>query len=352
MKTVSRFISAAILLSLSAGLFWLARTYPVPFGVVYPQFSTWILGVLGNVSGGASAPIWIIGLAVIVVFAIYTLVRAICKGKFLRWLAGLAHGVSFLIFAFVLLWGVGHALPTKTERIVTVEKYSAQTLQDATEYYGAQLDLYASQMARDEKGNIIMPAFEVLAEEAEEVSFALSARYPTIPAAELKVKKLPLDDVFGHLGITGIFVPITAESSVSGHTYAPSLPHTMCHELAHRLGCTAEEDANFIGYLACLESDETEFLYSAAYSAFIYCFNALYEADETAANTVWSHRSDLARRDISGANDHYEPYEGTVQDVSQKFNDTYLKLSGEEAGVKSYDLVSDALVAWYLKNKE
>ncbi len=351
MKTVIRFLSAAIFLGLSAGLFWLAKTYPQPFGAVYPQFSTWILGILGNVSQGASAPIWTIGLVAIVIFAIFTLVRAIVKGKFLRWLAGLAHGVSFLVFAFVLLWGVGHALPTKTEQIVTTDKYSAKTLAAAAEHYGAELDVYAAQMPRDGNGNVIMPAFSAMAEEAEEAAFSLSARYPVIPAAELKVKKLPCDELFGYLGITGIFVPVTAEASVSGHTYGPSMPHTMCHELAHRLGCTAEEDANFIGYLACLESNKTEFLYSAAYSAFIYCFNALYEADASAAKTVWSNRSAAAKRDISLANDHYEPYEGKVQDVSQKVNDTYLKLSGEEEGVKSYDLVSDALVAWYLKNK-
>ncbi len=351
MKTLFRFISAAVFLALTAGLFWLARTYPLPVGAVYPRFSTWILGVLGNVTQGAEIPVWTIGFAAIVIFAVYTLVRALIKGRFLRWLAGLAHGVSFLVFAFVLLWGVGHALPTKTEQIVPQSTYSVQTLQDATEYYGAQLDVYAAQMERDDSGNVVMPAFSQMAEEAEEAAFQLSARYPIIPAAELTVKKLPLDDLFGHLGITGIFVPFTAESSVSGHTYGPSMPHTMCHELAHRLGCTAEEDANFIGYLACLESEETAFLYSAAYSAFIYCFNALHEADAAAAKTVWANRSTEARRDISGANDHYEPYEGTVQDVSQKVNDTYLKLSGEEDGVKSYDLVSDALVAWYLKNK-
>lgn len=351
MKTLFRFISAAVLLALTAGLFWLAKTYPVPVGLMYPRFSAWILGVLGDITQGVTAPVWTIGLAVIVVFALYTLVRALIKGRFLRWLAGLAHGVSFLVFASVLLWGVGHALPTKTEQIVPQTTYSAQTLAEATEYYGTQLDLYAAQMERDESGNVVMPAFSQMAEEAEEAAFQLSARYPVIPAAELKVKKLPLDEVFGYLGITGIFVPFTAESSVSGHTYGPSMPHTMCHELAHRLGCTAEEDANFIGYLACLESDETEFLYSAAYSAFIYCFNALYEVDENAAKTVWNHRSAAARRDVSGANAHYEPYEGKVQDMSQKVNDTYLKLSGEEEGVKSYDLVSDALVAWYLKNK-
>lgn len=352
MKTLTRFLSAIILVALTAGLFWLANTYPTAVGAVYPQFSGWILSVLGNITQGVQVPVWTIAFAFLVVFAIFTLVRAIVKGKFLRWVAGLAHGVSFLVFAFVLLWGLGHALPTKTEQIVPTSTYSAQTLADATEYYGAQLDFYAAQMPRDGSGNVVMPAFSAMAEEAEEASFSLSARYPVIPAAELKVKKLPLDELFGHMGVTGMFVPFTAESSVSGHTYGPSMPHTMCHELAHRLGCTAEEDANFIGYLACLESDDVAFLYSANYSAFIYCFNALYEADASLAQSVWGKRSAEARRDVSGATAHYEPYEGKVQEVSQKVNDTYLKLSGEEEGVKSYDLVSDALVAWYLKNKE
>ena len=62
--------------------------------------------------------------------------------------------------------------------------------------------------------------------------------------------------------------------------------------------------------------------------------------------------SDHAKRDIVRASRHSDPYEGTVQDTAEKFNDAYLKAAGQESGTASYGLVSDALVAWYLENVE
>ena len=91
-------------------------------------------------------------------------------------------------------------------------------------------------------------------------------------------------------------------------------------------------------------------LISGWYSAFVYCYNALYEADQAAATEIWDTMSETLRADCRRANAHYEPYEGTVQDVAQQVNDAYLKAFDEEAGVQSYGKVADLLIAWYLKN--
>ena len=55
------------------------------------------------------------------------------------------------------------------------------------------------------------------------------------------------------------------------------------------------------------------------------------------------------KQDCSAANLHYDQYEGKVQEVAQKANDTYLKTFSEESGVKSYGEVADYLIAWYLQ---
>ena len=137
---------------------------------------------------------------------------------------------------------------------------------------------------------------------------------------------------------------------VDPDTYAASLPFTMCHELAHRLTIAAEDEANFAAFLASTAHEDVAFRYSGWYSAFVYCYNALYEADQAAATEIWDAMSETLRTDCRRANAHYKPYEGTVQDVAQQVNDAYLKAFDEEAGVKSYGKVADLLIAWYLKN--
>ena len=338
MRTVSQLISAAVSLVIAVGLCFFAQKLPAVCQLWFPQFSQWILGIIGGVTEKVSFPIWEVGLVLLVIWGICTLIRSIVKLKFVRWLSGLVWAVSFLAVTFVLFWGAGHFLPTKTEQIVTVREYSVEELHAATVYYGQKADETAG------KGDF--SDFDALAEKVSDGYIALSARYDCIPETEVTVKKLLGGKLYNYLGITGIFVPTTAEASVTAHCYPISLPYTMCHEAAHRLGAAQEDDANFCAFLSCIENPDPAYQYSAYYSAFIYCYNALYRADPELAQTVFAGLSQEVQDDIRGATEHYAPYKGKVQETAEKVNDTYLKAMGQE-GVQSYGLVSDALIAWY-----
>ena len=102
------------------------------------------------------------------------------------------------------------------------------------------------------------------------------------------------------------------KSCVNLDTYEVWLPFTMCHELAHRQTVAAEDGANFCAYLACMENESPEFRYSGAIAAYVYCHNALYKADKTAASEIWQSLKEGVRADIQAANTHYAQYEGKV----------------------------------------
>lgn len=341
MKTISRVISAAVMLAISVGLCIFATRVPYIFALWYPQFSNWILGVMGEVSGKVPFPIWEVMAVALVIWAVYTLIRSLSKHKFLRWLSGLLWGVSFGVMLFVLFWGAGHFAPTKTEQIVTVSEYEVQELRDAAAFYG--------QLAGNYADIADFSHMDAMAQGVNDGFAALRSQYDCFPEADVQIKTLLGGKLYSYFGTTGIFVPMTSEASVNPDTYPASLPFTMCHEAAHRLGATAEEDANFCAFLACSSNPDTAFQYSAYYSAFIYCYNSLHAADPALAQEVWNTLTPTVQKDIRAANAHYEPYEGKVQDAAQSVNDTYLKAMGQ-AGVRSYGLVSDALIAWYQQN--
>lgn len=337
MKTVSRVISSAILLALSVGLFLLGKSSPHIFNLWYPATSQWLLGIIGGLTAKVPVPLWeavAIGLAV---WFVISLVRAIGKKKLLRWLSGVLHGAAIGVFLFMLLWGGSHLTPTKTEQFVSVRPSTAQELIDACQYFG--------QMA-DESYTTILPAeFDSLTETVEQGFWA----YEAFPKADITIKPLLLGEIYHYLNTTGIFVPMTAETCVSGDAYPSSLPYIMCHEAAHRMGAAAEEDANFCAFLACVENPDPRYQYSGWYSAFVYCYNALCEMDAAAAEAVMEGVSENLKKDIWAANDYYAGFEGKVQDAAEAVNDTYLTALGQQ-GVRSYGLVSDALTAWYRQN--
>lgn len=341
MKTISRVISSAVMLAFSVGLCIFATKMPPIFALWYPRFSNWILGVIGDVTARVSFPIWEAVTVFLVLWGVYTFFRGIVKHKFLRWLSGLLWGVSFGTMLFVLFWGAGHFAPTKTEQIVTVREYSVQELLEATEFYGQKAGEYVDSADLSDIDSLLQRTGDGYA--------ALRNQYDCFPEAEVKVKKLLGGKLFSHLGTTGIFVPMTSEASVNPDTYPSALPFTMCHEVAHRLGAAAEEDANFCAFLACSSNPDVSFRYSAYFSAFIYCYNSLFAADRTLAEEVFKGLNPALQADIRATSAHYAPYKGKIRDTAQSLNDTYLKAMGQ-AGVQSYGMVSDALIAWYQQN--
>lgn len=345
MKAISRVLSSAGLLVLTAILVAAAKKMPLAFLGWYPGFSGKVLDVIGNVTSVFPFPLWEVLAVLLLVWLLVSLIKSLPHGRILRWAAGVLLAASVGVFLFVGLWGLNHFLPTKTSQIVQVQEASVQSLQAAALHYGKKAGELADTVARDDDGRPDLGDYLALAGDGFQGQPAL-----TLPKkAPLEVKKLFAGKVFSYLGTTGIFVPYTAEACINPDTYPASLPYVACHELAHRTGAASEEDANFVAFLTASANPDPRYQYSAYYSAFLYCFNALQELAPEAAQQVWASCTEQLRADLDGAGAHYAPYEGKVQDVAKTVNDAYLK-AFDEAGVKSYDLVANALVAWYEKN--
>ena len=55
------------------------------------------------------------------------------------------------------------------------------------------------------------------------------------------------------------------------------LPVTIAHEFAHQRGVAAEQEANFVGIAACVDSDKPEYVYSGYLFGYLHLANALKE---------------------------------------------------------------------------
>ncbi len=351
MKTISRIILSAILLALTGLLVAAASYAPSLIFSFYPELSRRAVGALAAVSSPLPFALWELLALLLVLWAVYTFVRALAQHRgLLRWLSGVLLGFCAALCFFVVVWGLGHYGPNAGEQLgLLVRQYSEDELYEAASYYTAQANAYASQVGRDAAGVVSLSDFQDLASQAGRGYEALAREHPCFDGSTVSVKRLTAWKLYSYFGVTGIFVPFTGESGVNPDTFSASLPNTMCHELAHRMGFPAEDDANFCAYLACMANESLEFRYSGAYSAFLHCYNALYEASPQRASEIWAQASEQLRADCHAATAHYAPYEGAVQDAAQAVNDAYLKAFNEEAGVRSYGEVADYLIAWYLE---
>ena len=309
-----------------------------------PEDFLWLAGVCAPFP----FPVWQAGLGILILIAIYALVRAFSKKKgFFRWLAGVVCAFCAGVFLFTALWGVYHWEQPISQRLgMQLRPYSAAELEETARYFGGLASEWSQKVDRTASGDMRVD-FDAFGETAGRAFNPLAEKNSLFAGPDVPVKTLLVDDAFRYMGITGIYVPFTGEASVSKGTYAAAVPHTMCHEAAHRLGIAAEDEANFCAFLACTASGDAAFQYSGWYSAFITCYNALHNVDANAAAAVWESLDANVVNDLRRGNAHYDQYEGKVQEVAEKVNDTYLKAFNEQEGVRSYGQ-ADLYVSWYL----
>lgn len=318
----------------------------------YPAVSRFLQRPLAAVTSVVPFPVWEAAIPVLIVLFVVTLIRAVRAKRFARWCAAILMIACIAASAFVNLWGLNHFGPTIDEKLgLTVEQHTVEQLTEATAYYLKMANAYAAETPRNADGTLALPEFSELSVHADDGYRILKEEYPMFSGALNRVKRVVSWPIMSRFGVTGIFICLTGESSVNPDAYAASLPYTMCHELAHRMAVSRENEANFCAYLSARANPDPVFQYSAYYSAFVYCHNALYKASPATARAIWDYADERVYADCVAANAHYEKYEGKVQDAAQKVNDTYLKTFGQTSGVQSYGEVADLLISLYFAEK-
>jgi hypothetical protein len=154
-----------------------------------------------------------------------------------------------------------------------------------------------------------------------------------------------LSPLLSRVGIAGIYIPFTAEPLVNGLLPQAELPFSASHEIAHAQGFAREDEANFVGYLACRGHGDPDFRYSGTLVASFYVMSALAGSDAAAARALEDLRSEAVRRDVAAILAWNARYAGALRDAGEKVNDAYLRSQGAREGVRSYGRMVDLLVA-------
>ena len=151
--------------------------------------------------------------------------------------------------------------------------------------------------------------------------------------------------------IGGFYSFLTMEANYNKDMPEVNKPFTICHELAHLSGFAREDEANFVSYLACSQSDTLSFRYSGLTYALRYTLNALrssIEAEEY--RRLCEYLPDWVWQDLQTDRQFWSAYEGRTSEVFQNFNDFFLKANDQEDGTQSYARMLYLLLAYYRDN--
>ena len=184
-----------------------------------------------------------------------------------------------------------------------------------------------------------------LAEDAKTAYNCLPSEYNSYHTQYPAVKFAYSSQIMSNVHITGIYPYVFPEAVVNINTPIMSLPHTICHEMAHQRGFAREDEANFIAFMACLESDNPLFVYSAYYTGFVYAMGELYNYDYVAWGQIMNMVDKEVKEDISRENKYWRQFETISNEFTSSVNDTYLNIMNVQDGVQSYGRMVELLLA-------
>ena len=297
-------------------------------------------------------------IASLILFALWMIVRMIrglrdkeqkifdVLNRFFSTAAAIASVICLL---FVMNCGLNYSRYSFTTYSgLTIRDSSAQELAALCAELIEEANELRPLITEDETGVTVLTASDYETAAKTKAAFdTLSQQYPVLQGSYAQPKPVFFSKLMSYTQITGFFFPYTFEANINVAAPDYTIPATMCHELAHLRGFMREDEANFVSYLACMASEDTELRYSGTMLALVHSMNSLYGADfETfcALNALY-HPG--VSRDFTYNNWYWQQYEGAVAEVSDKINDTYLKVNHQTDGVKSYGRMVDLLLADY-----
>lgn len=194
----------------------------------------------------------------------------------------------------------------------------------------------------------VMPyTIDEMNEKLNDAYAAACEKYTFIQSMRSRVKPIVLSEPMTYTHISGVYSYFTGEANLNTNFPDYMLPYTAAHELAHQRGIAREDEANFVAFLVCIESDDPYVQYCGYFNMLSFVLNPLYSADAAQYMKIWRSMDRRLVSEFVAYSSFFDKYrESKASKVSDAVNDTYLKIQGQKEGTRSYGRVVDLAVAY------
>ena len=357
---IARFLSAAALLALglswprllSGKTAWIERVYSEG---IYPWIRRLIAAVTRIVPFSiAEFLLYGIVLSVALLLLVRLIQLLVARNGFARLMRSLASILlagGIVLNLFYLTWGFNYFREPLAQRMeLTITSRSVDELEAFVRKTATQ--------ARELRATLHENADGVFEPEESTGTLFLSLRdayatlhdeIPVIPGNPTRAKQIFWSQGLSWQGISGIYIGLTAEPNVNVDQPPLLVYQAAAHEMAHQTGIASENEAELVGYLACIRSSDPNIRYSGLAYALIVAGNALYAADSTRYLAVTDTYGDAIWRDLSAYSVYWKAFSGEIRESADRRNDAYLKHNSQPSGIKSYGEAVDLLLAYEAK---
>jgi hypothetical protein len=326
---------------------WVERNYSLG---IYP----WIAKAQRFLFGWASfslGDLFYAFLIMVILFKTFQFFRAVYRKKLNRayFLSGLQQIIFFFLFIYVLFnlfWGLNYNRRGIAYQLnLDVKQYSLEDLDTLTRALQKKVNYYAvtvTQASRDS-----FDRKKILFDGAVKAYAAAAKQYPFLTYRPRSLKPSFYSYLGNYLGFQGYYNPFTGEGQVN--TTVPRFlePFVTTHEIAHQLGYARENEANFVGFIACRYYEEPTFRYSMYYDMYNYAIGEVYRRDTLLGKKFQDSLHRQVKDDQSEFRAFYRKYKNPVEPIVMWGYGQFLKANNQPAGKRTYNEVVAWLIAYY-----
>jgi len=269
----------------------------------------------------------------------------------IAWSLEVLSFVSVLYFVFHLCWGLNYYRSPLEHSMGLNTQYSTEKLITITTQLAIKTNALQLGITNDSLTKVNTPyAFRELTRLSQIGYTELETKYPIFEHPGQNVKKSIYSTPLTYMGFAGYLNPFSLEAQVNSVMPKNSMLTTIAHEQAHQLGYAAENEANFIGFLACINTDNPYFNYAGYAFALRYCLQELRRRDNEAYTELLNALHPGILKDFRESSKFWKAYNNPLEPLIKRIYSRFLKANNQGKGIESYSYVVALLVDYFHKN--
>jgi len=258
--------------------------------------------------------------------------------------------IATLYILFHFQWGLNyHRIPLQ-EKLLIKKKYELSSLVKVTELFIENTNSVHRKISKNDTLPVVLNHKineELFLESIESVKRLRKENITNDYPFKISIKKSLFSTPLSYMGFNGYINPLTLEAQINTNTPKLYLPTTICHEIAHQIGYSAEDEANFIGIMAAIKSKNIFISYSGNVQALKYFLNEIYKIDKIKFDSLIIKVNRGIIKNIRQADKQLNEYNNPFETYFKGFYGMFLKANDQKEGIKSYNMVVSLLVNYY-----
>lgn len=350
----NKFIISGTILGISGILFLISRFVPKFADIYYKYVYLSLVNTTGRVVSLFPFSVYemiLYGFLLFIIFRIIMYVflgfnrKLFIKEILIRVVSNLLMYITIFIFFNMITLGVNSfRTDFVTATGLKIEGGSEEKLIKLCENFKDKLNELDGKVKRDEDGFLKLD--KNVEEDGIESMKNLGSIYSDLEGFYTYPKPYVFSKSMSYQLLEGE-TDFTLEANYNNDMPKCNVPSTICHELSHVRGFNNEYEANYISFLACINSKIYEYQYSGYLMAYSYCMNDLYISNLEEFKKINSQLSDNVKRELKNDALFWNNYRGKISEIHSKTYDKLLKATGQEEGIRSYNAVVKLLISGY-----